>query len=395
MLVFKGEVEGRLIFMSFVLNAIYFSLSLFVLILISLGAYNFAFKNNVNNPVADPAKKAALADTVGLLPTGEEHISNAINENLLGTSIGGDGLVYYYSLDDQSLKKATLEGRNKTVLMSNFPGEVTRVLWSSKQDRALLLLNQTGGGTLWYLATFGNKSLTPLKGEMSRLAWDNLGEKIFYQYTDSVTKTRTLNVSNPDGSNWKKLADLGQADFFLSAVPQSSQVSFWNRPMAKNQSTLEIVSTVGEGRHTLFSGTWGGDYAWSPNGDLALVSSADTASSIPSLRIINAGNGSAQTLSIPTIISKTTWSKDGHTLFYALPGGLPDKAVLPDDYFGKPLYTKDTFWKVDVTTGKKTRLITLKENTQGFDSSDLFLSPNEDALYFTDRISKRLFRIEI
>lgn len=374
----------------------YFSLSLFALVLISLGAYNFAFKNNVNDPVADPKKKAELnTDTTALLPTGEERILNVINENLLGASMGSDDLIYYYSLDDHALKKATPEGRNKTIIMSNFPGEIIRVLWSSKQDKALLLLTQTGGGTLWYLATLGNKSLVPLKGEMSRLAWDNLGEKIFYQYTDEVTKKRTLNSANPDGSGWKALTTLGMTDVYLATVPQSSQVSFWNRPLANVQSVLETVSTVGENRRTLFSGAWGGDYSWSPNGEMVLISGADSAGTNLSLRTVFIATGSIQSLSIPTLISKTVWSRDSHTIFYALPGGLPENALLPDDYYGKPLYTKDTFWKVDVATGKKTRLITLKENTQNFDSSELFLSPKEDALYFTNRIDKRLFRIEL
>lgn len=35
----------------------YFSFGFFVLVLIFWGAYNFAFKNNVNSPIADPSKK--------------------------------------------------------------------------------------------------------------------------------------------------------------------------------------------------------------------------------------------------------------------------------------------------------------------------------------------------
>ncbi|MBP6929534.1 MAG: hypothetical protein KBB77_01205 [Candidatus Moranbacteria bacterium] len=373
----------------------YFSLSLFVLVLISLGAYNFAFKNNVNDPSADPKKKADQTEIIGLLPTGETRVKNAINENLIGATLGGDALVYYYSLDDQSLKKATLEGRNKTILMSNFPGLVTRVLWSGKQDKVLLLIQNSSGRTLWYLATLGNKSLTPLKEEMSRLTWDNLGEKIFYQYTDSLTKIRTLNIANPDGSEWKVLTNLGMSDYYLSTVPHSSLVSFWPRPTAKNQSALEAVSAVGENRRTIFTGAWGGEYSWAPNGETALVSGSNSAETKIDLQTISLATGATQSLSIPTLISKTAWSKDSHTLYYALPGGIPEEAILPDDYFSKPLFTKDTFWKVDLLTGKKTRLITLKESTQSFDSSDLFLSPSEDVLYFTDRLTKRLYQIDL
>lgn len=373
----------------------YFSLGLFVLVLIFLGAYNFAFKNNINDPVADPSKKEFEKEDTDSASIKEASASNPINETLLGATGSEDGFIYYYSLDDQSLKKATLEGRNKTVLMSNLPGVATRVLWSSKKDKALLYLKQSSGGMLWYFADLSGKTLVPLKPELSRLTWDNLGEKIFYQYTSPADGKRSLNIAGPDGSNWKKLADLGTRDFFLASVPQSSLISFWNRPAANDKSTFETIGTVGENRRTLSSEFFGGDYSWSPNGETVIISGSDTQRGGLSLRALGANGGTARNLSIPTLLSKTVWSKDGRTLYYALPGALPENAVLPDDYFGKPLFTKDTFWKVDVVTGKKTRLIDLKESTQAFDTSDLFLSPKEDILYFTDRASKRLYSIEL
>ena len=109
---------------------------------------------------------------------------------------------------------------------------------------------------------------------------------------------------------------------------------------------------------------------------------------------MNANGGEFQSLSIPTFVTKAVWSRGGKALYYALPGALPENALLPNDYFDKPLHTKDTFWKVDTATGKKTRLADLKEVTQSFDSGDLFLSPAEDALFFTDRTTHRLYRID-
>ena len=110
---------------------------------------------------------------------------------------------------------------------------------------------------------------------------------------------------------------------------------------------------------------------------------------------MNGNGGEFQSLSLPTFVSKAAWSKDSRTIYYALPGGLPDSATLPNDYFDKPLITKDTFWKMDVGTGKKTRLTDLKDVAQSFDSSDLFMSPKEDILFFTDRTTHRLYRIDL
>lgn len=372
----------------------FFSLSILVLVLIFLGAYNLIFKNNVSSPLADPSK--TITGATGENPfVAAGSAENILNESTLGATVSDDNIIYYYSADDRALKKATLEGKNKTILMSNLPGEVTRVLWSAKKDKVLVLLKQVGGGVLWYSINLGNKTLVPLKAEIGRLAWDNFGEKVFYQYTDPTTKKRTMNNANADGSNWKKLADLGTKDFFLAAVPQSNLVSFWSRPTVLDTAAIETVSTLGEGRRALGTGFFGADYSWSPNGERVLVSGSTTTNGTDfSLRIVEK-SGEVKNLALPTLISKTAWSRDSQTIYYALPGALPEGALLPNDYFEKPLHTKDTFWKVDISTGKKTRLVELKETTVAFDSSDLFLPTSEDALYFTDRTSKKLYRIQL
>jgi len=110
---------------------------------------------------------------------------------------------------------------------------------------------------------------------------------------------------------------------------------------------------------------------------------------------MNGNGGEFQSLMTPTFITKTVWSKDNKTIYFALPGSVPENSILPNDYFEKNLHSKDTFWKLDVTTGKKSRLAELKEVAQNFDSTNFILSPDESTLFFTDRSTKRLYRIEL
>lgn len=373
----------------------YISTGLLLLALIFLVAYNFAFKNNVNDPSAGTkpetfTKEEELEDNVP-----SSSIVNPINENIVGASISENEEIHYYSLDNQALKKGSIEGKDKSVLLSNLPGVPSRVVWSPKKDKALLFLKQSNGQSLWHFADLATKTLVPLKPEMSRLAWDNLGEKIFYQYTDSRNGKITLNISNPDGTDWKNLTDL-KRDTFISAIPKSTSVSFWSKPSALQNTYFESVSIAGKNPRLILSEKFGADYLWSPNGEKVLVSASDAKGGNGiSLYVMNANGGEFQTLSIPTVVSKAAWSKDNKTVFYALPGSLPKDAMLPDDYFNKPLSTKDTFWKTDTSTGKQSRLVDLKEIKQNLDSSDLFLSPNEDALFFTERTTHKLYRIDL
>lgn len=375
----------------------YFSISLLVLTLIFLAAYNFAFKNNVNDPSAVPKKDIVIEKNDPLTDAApiSTNISSPLSESLLGAAMSEDGTLYYYSFDDQALKKATSEGKNKSVLLSSLPGTPSRIIWSPKRDKVLLLLKQENGQALWHFADLATKTLTPLKPEISRLSWNNLGDKIFYQYTAPNTDDRTLNVANPDGTGWKKIASL-ENDSFVAAIPGSASVSFWNRPSALEKTSFESVSLSGESRQILLSDKFGADYLWSPDGEKVLVSvSAEKGGGDILLSVMNGNGGEFHSLSIPTLVSKAVWSKDSQTLYYALPGSLPENAMLPDDYFGKPIATQDTFWKIDTSTGKQTRIVDLKNITQGMDSSDLFLSPEEDALFFTERTAHKLYRIDL
>jgi Tol biopolymer transport system component len=376
----------------------YASLGILVLVLIFLGAYNFVFRDNASDPVADPEKKEALKkenQEEKTSPATQEIVS-PLNETVLGVTAGNDGALYYYSLDDGSLKKSSLEGKDKTILLSNLPGTPARLIWSPRKDKVLLFLSQTGGQSLWHFADLGSKTLVPLKPEISRVAWNNLGDKILYQFTDPLTGKRSLNIAAPDGSDWKRIADLGTRDSFIAPVPHSTLVSFWNRSNALEKTSFETVSSIGKNRHVLLTEKFGADYLWSPDGERVLVSTSDQKGGhLLTLNLMNQNGGEYQSLSIPTLVSKAVWSASGKTLYYALPGTLPENAVLPNDYYAKPLYTADTFWKIDLDSGKKTRLVDLKEVTQNFDSADLFLSPSEDALFFTERQTKRLYRIDL
>lgn len=373
----------------------YFSLAFLVLVLVFLGAYNFAFRSNVNSPVADSGKKPDQTTPPADTPSAFKKIGNPINEDVMAVVGDSDGTVSYYSFDDQALKKATAEGKDKTVLLSNLPGQPSRIVWSPQRDQALLLLSQSAGQPLWYSANFATKALVPLKPTMARLAWDNLGDKILYQFMDPKTGVRTLNLSDPDGSHWSVVANLGTQDSFLTPIPQSAALSFWNKPNAQEKTIFESASLSGQSRKTLLTDKFGADFLWSPDGTHILVStSVAQGGNAMLLNIMNANGGEFQNLSVPTFVSKTVWAKDNRTVYYALPGSLPSSAVLPNDYAYGSLRTADTFWKLDTQTGKKSRLVDLKDMSQPYDSADLFLSPAEDALFFTDRITRRVYRID-
>lgn len=373
------------------------SLGFFVLTLVFLGVYTFAFKNNVNDPVADPEKYAAHQaeqEKLQAFPTTSLAFELVFPDTVLFPRTEKDQL-FYYSLRDQSFKSFAFDTRETKTILQNVPGTVKRVLWAPNLIGVLAYI-EDNQGLLWRFIDFRDQTVTLLRPEMSRLSWNTLGDGIYYLYTDPATGAQSINTASFNGTNWKKLTDVERGDYFVSNIPQSSQAAFWTKPDGFTQSRLESISLTGEGRTELFSGRYGADYSWSPNGRLILVSSGETqASHQPSLGLLSEAGGDYQDLKVPTLINKVTWSKDNQTLYYAQPNTFPSGTVLPNDYYAKPITTIDTFWKMDIKTGKRKRLIPLNEMKETFDATDLFLSHDETKLYFLDRSSHKLYRISL
>lgn len=371
--------------------------SFFLLVLVFLGVYNFAFKNNNTNPIADPKKKEEVEKKKEAEAEVVAHsvaFQQIINESIL-QPVAGESSIFYYSKRDNALKEASLDGKEITVRVERLPGTPSRIVWSSNRLGALVLTKESGGD-LWYYADLRNRLVTPLKKEMSRLTWTSLGDRILYQFTDPVSGERSLNISGPDGSSWEKLADLGKDDHFIAAIPQSSLVAFWPKTDSGRASTLEVVNISGNNRHTVLSGRFGADFLWSPNSRRLLVQSVtEQNGSTLALGLTDENGAEYKNLIAPTLVSKIAWSRDNETFYYALPGTFPSDAVLPNDYYAKPLYSIDTFWKMNVRTGKKERLVPLTEMTEAFDASDVFLAPTETDLYFVERASGKLYRITL
>lgn len=371
--------------------------SFFLFVLVFLAVYNFAFRHNNANPIADPQKKAELAkerESAAEAVSRSVAFQQIVTESVLHP-VAGENSIFYYSKRDNALKEVSLDGKENTVRIDQIPGTPSRIVWSPNRLGALVLVKESTGD-LWYYADLRNRLVSPLKRDMSRITWTSLGDRILYQYTDPASGERSLNIASPDGANWSKLADLGTDDHFITALPQSSLVAIWPKTDSNREGTLEVMNINGDNRRTLLTGKFGADFLWSPNSQRILVQSVmEQGGHTLTLGLTDADGSSYQNLFAPTLTSKTAWSKDNETFYYALPGAFPADAVLPNDYFGKPIYSKDTFWKMNVRTGKKERLVPLEEMTEAFDATDIFLAPTETDLYFVERTSGKLYRITL
>lgn len=363
------------------------------------GVYNFAFKKSnslqTNKTVQQKSAPVQTGTATQTAATKKQEKITLISKDPIFGAVNDKKTekIFYYSVIDGTVWQVDSDGLNLVQIDNAKLTGLVGVNWSPDRTKVLTNFNKEGRSVFFFYDKL-KKVATKLKENLDNVVWDGLGGEIVYKYYDNKTQKRSLSIANPDGSNWQTIADnIPFRNISISAIPLSSVISFWNSPAASEESILQTVTTTGGAVKEIFRGKFGADYLWSPEGKMALVSSlTDKNSKMITLGIIDS-QGNYQDLGIPTMVSKCAWSVDGRTIYYALPGGIPTGATMPDDYQNKKFTTSDTFWKIDITTGSRERILQLDDIDGTYDVASPFLSSTENSLFFTNRIDGKLYRI--
>jgi hypothetical protein len=372
------------------------SLVLLSVTLFFLGVYNFAFKKNTQVGAID-SSKTELTDQQKseIEKKATQKIKLLSTEPVLSFGIDSrNETISFYSANDGTVLGMDVKGGDKKQISDKKLPNLKSALWSIYNLRAITSF-ESDGQRGFYSYDYSTKTGTALKSGIDQAVWDSIGSKIIYKYFDAKTKQRTLNVADADGSNWKSIAEIPFKYVSFASIPSTSIVAYWNSPRANEETQLYTsILAPGSEQKALFRGRFGADYLWSPDGSEALVSSLPTFDSKTiSLGLLNL-KGEYIDLKVPTVVSKCVWSADGKFIYYALPNGIPADAVMPDDYIDKKITTEDTFWKMEVATGKKERIIAPDQINGKYDASSLVVSPTEDAIFFINNLDRKLYRLE-
>jgi len=371
-----------------------FFLSLVVLLfsLLLWGVYNLSFNKTGTPSASEDPEEEVLPKTKETAPSVMAVTDEAALSPVFTPDENG---IKYYSRISGRVYQVDLDGKNKKTIADKDLIGLSDIMWSPDKTKVISKFNKADGVQFFYYSYDENRGV-PIKDNVDEIAWLGTGGRIFYKYYEPKTKERSLNISDPDGTNWQKLSDVTHRNIVISPIPKTSLVSFWNKPDAFSETLLESVPTVGGEKKTIFKEKFGASYLWNKDGTSLLVSHTDVrGGSKLQLARLNSNGGEYRNLDAPTFVEKCAWSKNGKTIYYALPGGIPENAILPNDYVEGKFNTADTFWKLDTTTGEKSRIIELEELKGKFDASNLFLNTDESMLFFLNRIDGKVYRLAL
>ncbi len=375
---------------------------LLTVVLIFLGIYNFAFREKTpviadKSPYISNNSEEGNNDNAGNnynnsgdlsgprdIVIGEDKIIPVTMAKVLSPIIDKEvGELKFYNQATGQLLSTKVSGGTEKILSDVGLPDLVHAAWSPDTQRVLTKFVSDGKTRVYfYDHRTGNGTL--LNGDIKRVDWTLLGDQIIYTYYNSDTKKYSLDVSQPDGTAWRTLVKNVSSNERFADVPRSSRIALWPAPTPYTKTRLRVVSIVDRSgaATTLFDSHYNADYSFSPDGKFILISSTpERGSNERVLGLMNANGGEYRNLGIPTNISKTVWSTNGQYIYYALPTG-----------------TQDTFWRLDVHTNERDRLMSLENinasQTQ-YNAFNLLLDEENNALFFINQIDGRLYRIEL
>jgi hypothetical protein len=385
-----------------------FAISTLVLVLLvaAIFVYSFAFKGP--SPQTAAPKAADEGKTVSTAPTdtppknqpstkqSEEGIVAISDGSAFGAALAPDGnSIYSFAGDNGQLNQIDFNGKlEKVVSTEEFKG-IQQILWNKPRNKAIIKRADGTANSKFLFLDLAQKNVTPIKDGIDSIAWSALGDKIIYKYFDAKTKKRSLETADPDGKNWRKITDIDFIGLSISPIPGSADISSWPSPDAFTASVASVINFNGENKRSILVGRFGADILWSPDGKQAAVSNSDQKGGHKTdLAVMNSDGGQFQALNFPTFAKKCAWSGDSKFLYCAMPGNIPDSAVLPNDWQEGKIKTADTFWKIEIATGKKDRLLETDKINGSFDALNPFLSQDEKILFFTNKADGKLYKLD-
>lgn len=353
----------------------------------------------VPSPPAAPRLSAPVAPpSVPPSPTpealgGPTEVTTLTTSATLAPSLATDGSsLVYYNRTDGRFYRITTDG--KVELMSERVFfNVSSVSWAP--DRAQAILEYPDGSNILY--NFNTQRAATLPRHWQKFDFSPDSNALAFLSLGLDEDSRWLAIANPDGSGTKPIEPLGKnADKVQVAWSPGGQIVGFSKtgsPQGLNEQEILFIGANKENFRSLvvnginFRGTW------SPDGAHLLYSTVSGADGWrPAVWIADAKPSSIgqnkSALGLNTFVDKCAFGS-ATTIYCAVPTSLEEGAGL---YPQISATTPDHLYRVDLQTGER-QLLAVPSGDHTIDH--IVVTASERTLFFTDKISGQLFKINL
>lgn len=345
----------------------------------ALLVYNFILKKQMPDKKSEPAVSEKIF---------EPELKAISQEPVVSVALDSAGrAIRYYLRRNGKVIESDFEGQNQKIVSETVLSDLQNVLWSPQKNKIISIYKN---GDKYFYDYDAKKSIR-LHPNIKSVVWSKDNDKIAYQFIDA--KRNSLNISNPDGSDWRPLTFYTE-NRILRLDWVSNKIYFYPTPSGYISASLSVLDIDKRTSKNIISGANGLIVNWAPTGDKFIFSKTDFQGKRLSLFISDKDGSSVKDFGFSVLAEKCVWSGDSINIFCASPKLAPAFAVMPDDYYKGTFINADYFIKINTNTFEKTWLIN-PNLIRDYDASNLFLSPNEDYLFFINRADGLLYSLKL
>lgn len=343
---------------------------------------------NNNGGVISPDPKSLAPSSIA--SGGLTAVSPLTKSPIINPSLRSDGGINYYDAIDGHFYRIDENGK-PIKLSDKVFYQADKVVWAPNKNQAII--EYPDGSKIMYDFDAEKQVTLPSFWEDFSFAGDS--EQIVAKSIGLDEKNRWLITSNSDGSKATALEPIGKnADnVYPSWSPNNQIVAMYTKGVDFDRQEIFFVGLNGENfKSTVVEGR-GIQTQWSTEGDRLLYSAYHSRDDLkPRLWIVDASGdnigGDRHSFNLQTWASKCTFASNTE-IYCAVPEKLEAGAGMFPDLADK---TKDNLYKIDLSTGTQ-KLIAIPDGA--FNISQIMVPENQDYLYFTDKISEKLYKIKM
>ncbi len=258
----------------------------------------------------------------------------------------GQGISYFNQ--QGQLFTTDLQVSGDKVLLSNkreitipLKANMSNIYWAPSGQNYIAEL-ESGGRKVWSYYDGTRSTYIDLPTQVQSLDWIGTTGKIMFVWQDADGKAY-LNSGNPDTTGYQLLTDLYEGDNKIVVSPDGRSVLFYRFNNPGTQNAINFVSPDGKVFKTIVRDGFNMGVKWAPDSNKFLFTKRDPSTQKFSLWVGDLASGEVKSLNAETTLEKAAWSKDGQSVYAAVPiSGNPSQGL-----------TEDVLHKITVSSGQK------------------------------------------
>jgi hypothetical protein len=256
---------------------------------------------------------------------------------------------------------------------------IYQVHWPPATDSYMAEFRTLGKKTWSYFNSLTG-AFTDLPEQITSWDWMPDGKQIIYIWLDNGKAT--LNMGNPDSSNWKEISELWEPDNEIKVSPDGLNILFYRTNNSEAVNGISLTTPDGKIWRSLVKEGYNFGAKWSPDSRKFLFAKRDRNTQKYQLWNYDLYTSEVRNLGLFTTVEKAVWDKSGRYVYAAVPqeGAAEDGAL-----------TVDKIFRVDVQTGQfdefdpKDLKVDAREMSLNSEGDKLFFRNAQDGgLYYVD-----------